>query len=54
MDLSYTPDQIALRAEIRAWLADHVPSEPLEHFDATRAGFEAHRAWEGVLNQGRR
>ena len=53
MDLSYTPDQIAFRAEIRAWLADHVPSEPLEHFDATRAGFEAHRAWEGVLNQGR-
>lgn len=53
MDLSYSTEQTAFRAEVRAWLADHVPSAPLEHFDATRAGFEAHRAWERTLNQGR-
>ncbi len=53
MELSYTPEQTAFRAEVRAWLDDHVPSRPLEHFDATRSGFEAHRAWEGVLNEGR-
>lgn len=53
MDLTYTPQQAAFRAEVRAWLADHVPAEPLEHFDATREGFEAHRAWEATLNSGR-
>ena len=53
MDLSYTPQQTAFRGEVRAWLERHAPSAPLEHFDATREGFEAHRAWEGVLNEGR-
>lgn len=52
MDLTYTPEQQAFRAEVRAWLAAHVPAEPLEHFDATRAGFEAHRAWEATLKSG--
>ncbi len=52
MDLTYTPEQEAFRAEVRAWLADHVPAEPLEHFDATRAGFEAHREWEKTLKSG--
>jgi len=52
MELRYTPQQQAFRAEVRAWLADHVPAEPLEHFDATRAGFEAHRAWEATLKSG--
>jgi len=52
MDLSYTAEQQAFRAEVRAWLQAHVPSEPLEHFDASRAGFEAHRAWERTLNEG--
>ena len=53
MDLVYSPEQIAFRAEVRAWLDAHVPDAPLEHFDATREGFEAHRAWERTLNAGR-
>lgn len=53
MDLSYSPEQAAFRAEVRGWLEAHVPSSPLEHFDATREGFEAHRAWEATLNGGR-
>ncbi|OCC22620.1 acyl-CoA dehydrogenase [Croceicoccus estronivorus] len=52
MDLTYTPEQQAFRAEVRAWLDVHVPSEPLEHFDATREGFEAHREWEKTLKSG--
>jgi alkylation response protein AidB-like acyl-CoA dehydrogenase len=52
MDLTYTPEQIAFRAEVRAWLEAHVPADPLEHFDATREGFEAHRAWERTLKSG--
>jgi alkylation response protein AidB-like acyl-CoA dehydrogenase len=52
MDLTYTTEQQAFRAEVRAWLAAHVPATPLEHFDATRDGFEAHRAWERTLKSG--
>jgi len=52
MDLNYTPEQQAFRAEVRAWLDAHVPQEPLEHFDATREGFEAHRQWEKTLKSG--
>ncbi|WP_030539391.1 acyl-CoA dehydrogenase [Sphingobium sp. DC-2] len=52
MDLTYTPEQQAFRAEVRAWLEAHVPAEPLEHFDATREGFEAHREWEKTLKSG--
>jgi alkylation response protein AidB-like acyl-CoA dehydrogenase len=51
MDLSYTPEQDAFRAEVRAWLAAHVPREPLASFD-TKEGFEAHRRWEHTLNEG--
>ncbi|KQV54718.1 MULTISPECIES: acyl-CoA dehydrogenase family protein [unclassified Caulobacter] len=53
MDLSYTPAQEAFRAEIRDWLSRHVPAAPLPSFDATREGFEAHRAWEATLAEGR-
>ena len=52
MNLTYTTQQIAFRAEVRAWLAAHVPAAPLEHYDASRAGFEAHRAWERTLKSG--
>jgi alkylation response protein AidB-like acyl-CoA dehydrogenase len=52
MDLNYTLEQQAFRAEVRAWLEAHAPTEPLEHFDATRTGFEAHRAWEKTLKSG--
>lgn len=53
MDLVYTPEQQAFRAEVRAWLDANVPETRLEHFDASREGFEAHRAWERTLNAGR-
>ncbi|NWK96093.1 acyl-CoA dehydrogenase [Sphingobium lactosutens] len=52
MDLTYTPQQQAFREEVRAWLEAHVPAQPLEHYDATREGFEAHRAWEKTLQSG--
>jgi alkylation response protein AidB-like acyl-CoA dehydrogenase len=53
VNLTYTAEQIELRGEIRAWLEAHVPSDPLPSFDASRAGFEAHRAWERTLAEGR-
>jgi alkylation response protein AidB-like acyl-CoA dehydrogenase len=51
MDLRYTPEQDAFRAEVRAWLAAHVPREPLPSFD-TQEGSDAHRAWERTLHAG--
>lgn len=51
MRLEYTEKQKAFRAEIRDWLAAHVPSKPLVSFD-TREGFEQHREWERTLNAG--
>ena len=51
MDLSYTPQQEAFRAEVREWLAEHVPAKPLASFD-TEAGFAAHREWERTLAAG--
>ncbi|QTI68597.1 acyl-CoA dehydrogenase family protein [Gordonia polyisoprenivorans] len=38
----------AFRAEIRSWLAEHVPAEPLPSMD-TAEGFEAHREWERTM-----
>ena len=52
MDLNYTEQQQAFRAEIRQWLADNVPDQPLASFD-TEEGFAQHRAWEARLNAGR-
>lgn len=52
MELAYTPEQQAFRAEVRAWLAAHVPATPLASFD-TAEGFQQHRDWEATLNQGR-
>lgn len=52
MDLLYTPQQQALREEVRVWLAEHVPAKPLESFD-TEQGFAQHREWEATLNKGR-
>jgi alkylation response protein AidB-like acyl-CoA dehydrogenase len=48
MDLSFTPQQQAFRAEVRAWLHTNVPRSPLGSYD-TREGFEQHRAWEAKL-----
>jgi alkylation response protein AidB-like acyl-CoA dehydrogenase len=52
MNISYTPEQQAFRAEVRAWLEAHVPRQRLESFD-TREGFEQHRAWEQELFEAR-
>ncbi len=52
MELTYTDKQKAFREEVRSWLADNVPAEPLQTFD-TEAGFQAHREWEAKLNEGR-
>lgn len=52
MDLTYTPKQNAFRAEVRAWLAANLPSEPFASYDS-REGFEQHRAWEAKLFESR-
>ena len=51
MDLNYTPQQRALRREVRDWLAANVPPQPLPSFD-TEPGFQQHREWEARLNAG--
>ena len=48
MDLTLSPDELAFRAEARAWLAAHVPTTPLPSMD-TEAGFRAHQEWEALL-----
>ena len=49
MDLSYTQEQEAFRAEVRAWLADNVPRPPLPSA-GTPDGFATHREWERRLS----
>ena len=51
MDLKYTPEQNAFRQEVRTWLADNIPAEPLQTFD-TEEGFNQHREWEKTLAKG--
>jgi alkylation response protein AidB-like acyl-CoA dehydrogenase len=48
MDLSFTPEEEAFRAECRAWLEAHAPRPPLPSGD-TREGFTAHLEWERAL-----
>jgi len=52
VDLTFTPRQRAFRAEVREWLAAHVPADPLPSMD-TAEGFERHRAWERTLAEAR-
>ena len=52
MDLTFSPEDEAFRAEARAWLEAHVPADPLPSLD-TAAGFEAHRAWERTMFEDR-
>ena len=52
MDLTESADEQAFRAEARHWLRSHAPAASLPSFD-TREGFEAHRAWETELYEGR-
>ena len=49
LDLSATD---AFRAEVRQWLAGHVPAAPLPSLE-TEAGFAAHRDWERELHDAR-
>ena len=51
MHLDYTDQQRAFRQEIRTWLQEHVPAQPLESFD-TEQGFAQHREWESTLHSG--
>lgn len=51
MDLTFTPEQDAFRAEARTWLAAHVPKSPLPSMD-TAQGFTLHREWERTLHDG--
>ncbi|MGZ4104122.1 MAG: acyl-CoA dehydrogenase family protein [Actinomycetota bacterium] len=48
MDLSFTPEQDAFRAEARAWLEANAPGS-LRSMD-TPDGFEQHREWERRLH----
>jgi alkylation response protein AidB-like acyl-CoA dehydrogenase len=52
VDLTFTEHQQAFRAEVRDWLAAHVPAEPLPSMD-TAEGFERHREWERTLARAR-
>lgn len=48
MDLSYTPEQEAFRAEVRAWLTANVPNDIGS--PGTADGFAQHREWERKLS----
>lgn len=48
MDLTFDDAAEEFRAQVRSWLADHVPTEPLPSMD-TAEGFQAHRAWEATM-----
>jgi alkylation response protein AidB-like acyl-CoA dehydrogenase len=52
MDLDFGPAEEDFRAEMRAWLRDHVPAEPLPSLE-TEEGFAAHREWERTLGADR-
>ncbi|MFI0355390.1 acyl-CoA dehydrogenase family protein [Actinomadura sp. 9N407] len=52
MDLEFGAAEQELRAEVRAWLREHVPAEPLPSLE-TEEGFAAHRDWERALGEAR-
>ena len=51
MDLAYTPEQQAFRAEVRAWMEANVPKEPLVTLEC-KEGFDQHVEWERTLASG--
>ncbi|MBQ0770397.1 MAG: acyl-CoA dehydrogenase family protein [Sphingomonadales bacterium] len=51
MELNYTPEQQAFRAEVRAWMAANVPSQSLKTLEG-REGFDQHVLWERKLASG--
>ncbi|MQY24568.1 acyl-CoA dehydrogenase family protein [Nocardia aurantia] len=52
MDLDFDSGAEEFRAEVREFLRANVPATPLPSMD-TRAGFEAHRAWERTMAEAR-
>jgi alkylation response protein AidB-like acyl-CoA dehydrogenase len=50
VDLTYTRQEEAFRAEAREWLRANVPAQPLPSGD-TRDGFARHVAWERRLHE---
>jgi alkylation response protein AidB-like acyl-CoA dehydrogenase len=48
VDLTFTEQEDAFRAEARAWLEENVPRPPLPSGD-TREGFALHKEWEQAL-----
>jgi alkylation response protein AidB-like acyl-CoA dehydrogenase len=48
VDLTFTEEEEAFRAEARAWLEANVPRPPLPSGD-TREGFALHKEWERAL-----
>jgi len=52
VNLDFDAGITEFRAEVAAWLAAHVPAEPLPSVD-TAAGFAAHRAFEAELADAR-
>jgi alkylation response protein AidB-like acyl-CoA dehydrogenase len=48
VDLTFTEEEQAFRAEARAWLEANVPHPPLPSGD-TREGFALHKEWERAL-----
>ena len=52
MDLTFTEQEDAFRAEARAWLEENVPRPPLPSGD-TREGFALHKEWERALFEAR-
>ncbi|TDD33716.1 acyl-CoA dehydrogenase [Actinomadura sp. KC06] len=52
MDLEFGAADEEFRAEVRAWLHEHVPSGPLPSLE-TADGFAAHREWERTLGRAR-
>ncbi|MCZ0911546.1 acyl-CoA dehydrogenase family protein [Gordonia amicalis] len=48
MDLLFDDTAQQFRSDVRSWLTEHVPREPLPSMD-TAEGFEAHREWERTM-----
>ena len=57
MDLSLTPEQEALRAQVRAWLTDHIPREWTRRMMATSdvprpEAYDFLREWQRTMHEG--
>jgi alkylation response protein AidB-like acyl-CoA dehydrogenase len=52
MDLTFSAEHEAFRDDARAWLAAHVPPDPLPSLD-TQQGFALHRRWEHTMYEDR-